>query len=134
MSKPSPNIPCPCGSQQKYKKCCQRYHKGAIAPDALTLMKSRYSAYATGNADYIIQTTHPDNSDYTEDRAAWRASIMAFSTHTTFEGLQILSYESDDDEAYVTFIASLSSGPLQERSRFLKVTSRWLYVDGEVHR
>ena len=46
MKKFSINSPCPCGSGGKYKKCCQKYHKGALAKDALTLMKSRYSAYA----------------------------------------------------------------------------------------
>ncbi len=54
MAKPSPNLPCPCGSGLKYKKCCQKYHKGALPSTALLLMKSRYSAYALGLADYIM--------------------------------------------------------------------------------
>ena len=128
----SVNSPCPCGSGTKYKKCCQRYHKGALALDALTLMKSRYSAYATGNADYIIKTTHPDNSDYTEDIRSWKASIVEFSSHTAFEGLRILSYDRGEEEAFVTFEARLSSALLKEKSRFLKVSGRWFYVDGEV--
>ena len=134
MIKASANIPCPCGSSLKYKKCCRRYHQGALAPDALTLMKSRYSAYATGNADYIIKTTHPDNSDYSEDRQSWRASILAFCKETTFEGLKIIDYsdESENGEAFVTFEAYLSSGILKEKSRFLKSEGRWLYVDGVV--
>ncbi len=126
------NAPCPCGSGSKYKKCCYRYHKGASAPDALTLMKSRYSAYAVGNADYIIKTTHPDNSDYTKDILSWRASIREFSDHTVFEGLRILAYDTGEEVAFVTFEARLSSGLLKEKSHFLKASGRWLYVDGEV--
>jgi len=127
----SPNSPCPCGSGVKYKKCCSLYHKGAFAPNALILMKSRYSAYATDNADYIIKTTHPDNSDYTEDKTRWRASILEFSQHTDFLKLKIIDFVDGETEAYVSFVAKLSSGELKEKSRFLQVDGRWLYVDGK---
>jgi len=131
MAKVSGNIPCPCHSNTKYKKCCQKYHKGALPPTAQALMRSRYSAFALGLADYIIATTHPDNSDYREDVASWREEILAFSHHTSFLGLRILSFEPGQEESFVTFEATLSSDILKERSRFLKPAQRWLYVDGE---
>jgi SEC-C motif-containing protein len=127
----SPNTPCPCGSGVKYKKCCSLYHKGTLAPNALVLMRARYSAYATGNADYIIKTTHPDNSDYTEDKKSWKASLLEFSQHTHFLKLKIIAFIDGETEAYVSFVAKLSAGELKEKSRFLKVTGRWLYVDGK---
>ncbi len=130
----SANTLCPCGSKIKYKKCCAKYHKGALAPNALLLMKSRYCAYALGNADYIIKTTHPNNNDYTEERKSWEASILEFSKHTDFLGLKIIEFIDGKTEAYVTFSASLSSGELKEKSRFLKEHGRWLYVDGEFDR
>lgn len=130
MARLSPNAPCPCGSQKKYKKCCSVYHKGAFAPDALTLMKSRYSAYAADQSQYIIKTTHPDNGDYTEDTKSWKISIETFSHHTEFWGLKILDFTEEEEEAYVTFKADLSSGPLKERSRFVKEGNQWLYVEG----
>ena len=130
MAKFSPNLPCPCGSGQKYKKCCAPYHKGAIPKNALILMKSRYSAYAAGESAYIIKTTHPDNADFSEDTKAWKRSIDLFSQQTLFQGLEILEYINGEEEAFVTFSASLSSGVLREKSRFLKVDARWLYVDG----
>ncbi|MCF6205954.1 MAG: SEC-C domain-containing protein [Sulfurovum sp.] len=130
MAKPSPNLPCPCGSGLKYKKCCQKYHKGALPSTALLLMKSRYSAYALGLADYIMQTTHPDNSDFTEDTTDWRESILAFSHTTAFNGLKIIEYIEGNGESFVTFEAILSSGILKEKSRFLKTAGKWLYVDG----
>jgi SEC-C motif-containing protein len=130
MAKVSPNIPCPCGSHKKYKKCCAIYHKGGLAPNALTLMKSRYSAYAVGNAAYIIHTTHPENPEYTNDRVSWEKDIDHFSQYTEFLGLKIIEFVDGKEEAYVTFEASLSSGMLTEKSRFLKREGRWLYADG----
>ena len=95
-------------------------------------MKSRYSAYALGKSNYIIQTTHPDNPDYSTDTENWEASISHFSRHTDFLGLNIIEFIDGEEEAYVTFTARLSSGNMKEKSRFLKVGGAWLYRDGEV--
>jgi SEC-C motif-containing protein len=127
----SPNAPCPCGSGTKYKKCCQPYHKGARAPDALTLMRSRYSAYAAGQSRYILRTTHPNNPDHTDDTAAWQASIDAWCAATEFRRLEILEYTDGEKEAFVTFRATFGNGEMVERSRFLKEGDEWFYVDGE---
>jgi len=130
MGKFSPNEPCPCGSKKKYKKCCAVYHKGALPSTALSLMKSRYCAYAAGDSNYIIKTTHPDNPDYTSDINSWKESILCFSEHTHFLSLEIIDFIDGEKEAFVTFNAQLSSGDLKEKSRFLKLHGRWLYVDG----
>lgn len=131
MPKPSPNIPCPCGSKKKYKKCCGIYHKGAFAPNALALMKSRYSAFAVGDSSYIMKTTHPDNDDYTTQTDQWKNAIDSFCEHTEFLGLKIIEFTDGGEEAFVTFEADLSSGLLKEKSRFLKRDGKWLYVDGQ---
>lgn len=130
MKKLSPNAPCPCGSKQKYKKCCAIYHKGALPQNALLLMKSRYSAFAAGESDYIIKTTHPDNPDYSADMLNWKKDINSFTQHTQFLRLEIIEFIDGDDEAFVTFKAKLSSGDMIEKSRFLKVENRWLYESG----
>lgn len=131
MKKRSLNTLCPCGSRIKYKKCCAIYHKGALPKTALLLMKSRYSAYAVGDSNYIIKTTHPHNSDYTTDTKSWKESIDMFCRETEFLGLEILEFIDGVDEAFVTFKAQLSSGDMVEKSRFLKVEGRWLYERGE---
>ena len=131
MKKTSPNAPCPCGSKNKYKKCCQAYHKGAKAKTALLLMKSRYSAYAVGNSSYIVKTTHPNNPDFTDNIKAWKESIESFCEATDFLGLEILEFVDGEKEAFVTFKAKLSSGDMVERSRFLKEGGEWLYESGE---
>ncbi len=131
MSKLSPNSPCPCGSKNKYKKCCAIYHKGALAPNALTLMKSRYSAFAAGESRYLIRTTHPQNSDYTEDTKSWRDSLDQYCMNEEFLGLKIIEFIDGESEAFVTFEAILGDGVLHEKSRFLKDEGKWLYVSGE---
>ncbi len=130
MPKISINASCPCGSGDKYKKCCRIYHQGAKAPDALTLMKTRYSAYAANEYAYIIKTTHPKNPDYSIEMQTWKTSILAFSNHTEFLGLEIIEFIDTPHEAFATFTAHLSSGILNEKSRFLKTDGKWLYVDG----
>lgn len=132
MKKLSPNAPCPCGSNQKYKKCCAIYHKGALSKNALLLMKSRYSAYAAGNSKYIIKTTHPNNPEYIADSKSWKDSINAFSKHTQFLGLEILEFIDGEEEAFVMFKAKLSSGDMVEKSRFLKVENQWFYESAVV--
>ena len=127
VSRLSPNAPCPCGSGLKYKKCCRPYHQGKVAPDPLTLMKSRYSAYAAGEAAYIQRTTHPEHPDWSEDRESWRREILAFSRGTEFLGLEIRSHRQEGAEGWVHFIARLSSGPMEECSHFLLREGRWLY-------
>ena len=130
MKKVSPNSPCPCGSQNKYKKCCQVYHKGAKPKTALLLMKSRYSAYAVSNGSYIVKTTHSNNADYTSHTKEWEEIIVTFCKSTEFLGLEILEFKEFAKEAFVTFKAKLSTGDMTEQSRFLKVDDMWLYESG----
>jgi SEC-C motif-containing protein len=124
------NSPCPCHSGEKYKKCCQPYHKGIFPSNALRLMRSRYSAFALGLAEYIMHTTHPNNPDYTDERESWRESILDFSKHTRFIALRITEFIDGDTEAFVTFEATFDHGILKEKSRFLKPEDRWLYESG----
>lgn len=127
----SPNALCPCHSAKKYKQCCQPYHKGIFPSTAEKLMRSRYSAFALDLAEYIMTTTHPNNSDYTEEKENWRKSILDFSQNTQFIGLKILDFIDGENEAFVTFEALLDSGILKEKSRFLKEEGKWLYESGE---
>ena len=104
----SPNDICPCGSLKKYKKCCKPFHDKITFPKtALELMKSRFSAFAVLIADYIIFTTHENNSDYISDLKSWNQDIMNFSKNTRFERLEILDFIEGEVESFVTFKATL---------------------------
>jgi SEC-C motif-containing protein len=124
---------CPCCLDKPYAECCKPYHDGLPAPTALTLMRSRYSAYALGNTAYIIKTTHPKSPYFEKDRKKWEKGIAEFCKTTTFVKLEIL----DSGENWVHFAAHLKQTEplvLDERSTFEKVNGKWLYLKGDVQK
>ncbi|AXH13550.1 YchJ family protein [Halarcobacter bivalviorum] len=131
----SGNSFCPCGSQKKYKKCCRIFHFGETPSTALELMKSRYSAYVANNPEYIINTTHKENSDYTTNIQEWKNSINSFSKYSDFKKLEIIDFIDGQEVAYVTFKATIFQGAIDssfiEKSKFIKEENRWLYHSGE---
>lgn len=126
------NEKCPCGSGLKYKKCCYPFHQGKKAPDALILMKSRYSAYSFLQPTYIEKTTYKIEENLEE----FRTSVLDFSKNTSFERLNILNFEERGNEAFVTFHAKLSSNgndiSFTEKSHFIKENKIWYYIDGTI--
>lgn len=129
-------ILCPCGSGLGYDICCGPYHAGKKAEDAMILMKSRYSAYAQHQYDYIISTTHPKSPLYMANAILWRTEIKKFSTATQFVKLEIFDYKAGPLESYVTFGAYLRQGDrdvsFKETSRFILENQAWFYVEGVV--
>jgi len=104
---------CPCGSGLPYDGCCGPLHAGAPAPSPEALMRSRYSAFARGLADYLLATWHPSTRPDTLelDDTVWRR-------------LQIVDVSGD----VVEFRASYRGGLLHERSRFVREGGRWFYL------
>lgn len=122
--------PCPCGSGRCYSACCERWHAGPehlLAPDALALMRSRYSAYVLGLRDYVLDTWHPRT----------RPAGLAPDPHgLVWLGLQVRRHRVlDIEHAEVEFIARNKLGGratrLHELSRFVREGGRWYYVDGD---
>lgn len=99
-------------------------------------MRSRFSAYALGDLDYIIKTTHPENPGRKANLAAWRKDLLSFSKGTSFDGLKIIDFVDGQERATVTFTARLRQGAkdasFTEKSSFEKVDGRWLYKSGEM--
>lgn len=118
---------CPCYSGKPYTECCEPCHKRKPAKDALSLMRSRYAAYALGLVDYIIDTTHPKNLDFPKNIQ----DLENFCSKTIFEGLEILNFSDEGDRAFVLFKAHLKQqgkdASFIEKSLFEKVDGRWLY-------
>lgn len=126
---------CLCHSGESYASCCAPFHRGNAAPNAQALMRSRYSAYALGNVHYILKTTHPDNPDNQIPLDQRKKQINAFCKATIFEDLEILDFSEEGDIASVTFYAHLSQNgkdvSFVEKSQFVKVRGRWLYLGGK---
>jgi len=120
---------CPCGSGRTVENCCGQFHAGTAAPDAESLMRSRYSAFVLGLEDYLRATWHPDTRPAELELDA--------SPRPQWLGLAITSYTPlDDNHATVEFIARYKLNgrafKLHEISRFERVGARWFYVDGEM--
>ncbi|MGE0432632.1 MAG: YchJ family protein [Planctomycetota bacterium] len=124
-------LPCPCHSGQPYKDCCRPFHKGRAVQTHTQLMRARYAAYAMGNVDFILHTTHPDSPHQQADHVQWRAEVRDFCERTDFLGLEIL----DVSETHTSFRATLRQGirdaSFGETSLFRLHQDRWHYVSGE---
>ena len=121
---------CPCCSGSEFQDCCKPYHDGVEAPTPLTLMRSRYSAYARNLPLYIQKTTHPQSPHFEKNQKKWEASISNFCSTNEFIRLEILALDQD----WVHFIAHLKDGSkeiqLNEKSYFKKIDSKWRYFLG----
>lgn len=129
-------LACPCCSGKLYRDCCSLYHQGKEAETAVALMRSRYSAYALNNVDYIIRTTHPRHPSLTQNLNQWKEEILNFALNTDFESLEIIDSKEQGERATVIFIAHLKQNDeditFTERSFFAKVEGCWLYVNGDI--
>lgn len=112
---------CPCLSGLPYDECCGLLHSGAPARTAETLMRSRFSAFATGNASYLLETWHPSTRPaelQLDDEIRWyRLDILA----TTNGGPR-------DARGTVEFEAFYRGGSQRELSSFVRQNGRWFYV------
>ncbi|MEC7947244.1 MAG: YchJ family metal-binding protein [Myxococcota bacterium] len=129
------DIRCRCGSGRKERRCCGPFLDGRPAPTPAALMRSRYAAYAKGNAAYIMETTDPGGPAFEADAAAWSNGILAFHSRFRFRGVQILDApDPAGDVGFVTFHARLEApagdGSFRERSRFTRADGRWRYHSG----
>jgi SEC-C motif-containing protein len=108
--------------------CCGRYlDNAAPAPDAESLMRSRYSAFVLERPAYLLSTWH----------ASTRPADLALEPAVKWLGLAVREHRViDDDHAEVAFVARSRLGGrgqrLEERSRFVREAGRWFYVNGDL--
>ena len=126
-------IPCPCGRQHQkqalsFEKCCARYLNHYVehpAPDAESLMRSRYSAYTRNDEAYLRATW---------DERTCPSERITHDDPTNWLGLEVRKHQQDGDQAIVEFVARYKiagkAHRLHEVSRFVKYDGKWLYVDG----
>jgi len=124
---------CPCSSGKPFDDCCGPLLSGARpAPTAEALMRSRYSAFATGNIDYLEQSLQPGTrGDFNPDHA------RDWSSSSEWTGLEVRSTRAGqpgDAEGMVEFVAHFRMNGKDhvhhETGRFAFEDGRWWYVDG----
>ena len=133
--------PCPCArgginaKPLRFAACCGQYLEGEApppAPDAESLMRSRYSAFVLQRESYLLATWH----------ASTRPGQVSFDTAGKWLGLEVRKSLASsppkaeaEAEAEVEFVARFkpagtTAWRLHERSRFVLQQGRWWYLDG----
>lgn len=119
---------CPCQSGETFGACCGRFLESfgtVFPPTAEALMRSRFSAFATGNTAYLLATWHPEH----------RPVELELDVEQEWYRLDILDTQAGgplDTEGVVIFRAHYRyqgvRENLTETSSFIRTGKQWLYV------
>jgi len=94
-------------------------------------MRSRFAAFALGDAEYLWRTLHPDHEDCARDRATVLAALRDVARTLRFMRLTIL----DASGSRVLFHAAVfdkgKDRSFVELSSFARDDAGWRYVAGE---
>ena len=124
--------PCPCGTGLRYGSCCGRYHHGhAVAPTAVTLMRSRYTAFVLRNEQYLLATwdpatrpeelnLHPDSGP---DIEFFRLDIIDTVGGRLGDSTGVVEFEA----WYRSSSSPSQQGRQHERSSFYRADGKWFY-------
>jgi SEC-C motif domain protein len=127
---------CPCGKSSAagtpltFATCCARYvddFENTPAPDAESLMRSRFSAFVFDRNDYLQATWH----------GSTRPMDVGADANTKWLGLEVRRHVAfGADRAEVEFVARYKLAGravrMHELSRFVREAGRWYYVDGDL--
>jgi SEC-C motif domain protein len=127
---------CPCGRLNAAKKpstfaaCCSRFlndFDNMPAPDAESLMRSRYSAFALSRRDYLKATWH----------SSTRPADVDADAGIKWLGLEVRRHAVlNETHAEVEFIARYKlqgrATRIHELSRFVFENGCWYYVAGDL--
>ncbi|WP_072314389.1 YchJ family protein [Agrococcus sp. Marseille-P2731] len=119
---------CPCGTGLPFGECCAPIHRGERqAATAAALMRSRFTAYAVGDVDWLLASWH----------ASTRPRSLELDPGIRWLRLDVLGSTGGgpfDREGTVAFashwLAEGTRGSMREHSRFRR-DAGWQYVDGD---
>jgi SEC-C motif-containing protein len=122
------SLRCPCATGLPFAECCGRLHGGrGTAGTAEQLMRSRFSAFALGDAAYLLRTWHRST----------RPSTLDLDGNVRWTGLEVLATSGGsllEPAGTVEFRAHYTTGGRigvqHENSRFVREGSQWRYLDG----
>ena len=118
---------CPCGAGLPYAECCGPIHRGAAtAATAEALMRSRFSAFAVGDADYLLHSWHSSTRPARlrpDPGLRWlRLAVLGGDRGGLFDTTGTVRFRAHYREAG-------RPGTLEEHSRFVREDGRWVYLD-----
>ncbi|ROP36330.1 YchJ family protein [Saccharothrix texasensis] len=117
---------CPCGRGEPYAECCGPLHQGRRkAPTAEALMRSRYSAFAVGDEDYLLATWHPGTRpaalDLDPEQRWTHLEILSHTGGTPFQTTGTVEFRAH-------YRRQGQRDVLHENSRFVREDGAWFYV------
>jgi len=124
---------CPCCSSKPFAQCCEPYLKGDLeAPTPEALMRSRYTAFALQDMDYVRATTDPQTVLKMDVEAS-----REWAESSEFVRLEVLQSSSEGNKGAVEFKAHFKTADGQthvhhEFSKFRKQAGIWYFRDGRV--
>jgi len=131
---------CYCGNKNAFNECCHPIissFKKAETPEQL--MRSRFSAYAIKNADYLFKTyaAQTRKLQNINEIKQWAEETKWLKlTIINSEQISLDSFNTGDSLPTVEFIALYHHDnhlwEMSEVSRFTKEHNHWFYLDGEV--
>lgn len=121
---------CPCGSKLLFSECCSPIISGKPAPTAEALVRSRYSAFATKQLDYVERTHAPEvRSDFN------RAEAERLAEDCQWQSLSIHRTQESQNEAEVDYVVQVKHEGRTVRkgasSKFRREDGEWLYVSNK---
>lgn len=125
---------CHCGTDRTFDECCAPYLEGGEIPStAEALLRSRYSAFATGALEYIRETLHPDQRKDFDEKGA-----RDWALNSEWLGLQIHSTDgggAEEESGHVDFVARYRQKGIpqehREHAEFRKLDGKWYFWDAE---
>lgn len=124
---------CICGSKLPFAECCEPIITGARKPlTAEATMRARYTAFARGHIDFLLESQHSKNREKVK-----RRELEDWSKRSEWLGLEILATDAGleaDEKGSVSFHARYQMGKTvtdhKERAEFEKENGEWRFVDG----
>ncbi|PCI55836.1 MAG: SecC motif-containing protein [Gammaproteobacteria bacterium] len=144
---------CFCGSNFNFSSCCQPYiNKEVQVQTAEQLMRSRFSAYAIGNAQYIYDTYAKSSraEQSVEDIDDWSKSCLwialkiypiANSVNNTTEQLVEFSAfyitnntlcELREKSRFILEESIATNSTVKEKATLNSPLKQWRYIDGDI--
>ena len=119
---------CPCYSGKSYEDCCKSYHtKEKFAPTAEALMRSRFSAFAIPNGEYLWETTFPAKRKFHNKK-----DLQEWGDMNDWTKLEIVKSIENKVEFKAYFTDENGGKNIHhEFSTFKKVDGKWYYASGK---
>ena len=119
---------CPCGTGFTYTDCCGPLIRGVGHADTPEdLMRSRYTAFALKDWDYLKSSLHPGEKNYSYN-------LIKNQNDVRWTRLEVLGSKIGgefDEEGEVSFVAHFTENgerkTMKEISKFFKVGGKWFY-------